>query len=129
MIHVTAIVLRNAKGRVLLCQRKGALSGRWEFPGGKVEPGESEEACIRREIMEELGLTLGALRLLCHMDDDSGGRAIHFAFFEGQLQPENQRQWLNVHADAQWVADEAVADYPLCPADARFWQARMEDMK
>ncbi len=126
MIAVTAIILRNEAGQVLLCQRTGELSGQWEFPGGKVEPGESEEVCIRREIAEELALTFGSLRLIGHMDYAGGGKDIRFAFFEGELQPPTQTPRLNVHTDARWVDAAAVAAYPLCPADARFWRQYRE---
>ena len=57
MILVTAGILRNG-GRVLVCQRKAGdrFGLKWEFPGGKVEAGETPESCLRRELAEELGI-------------------------------------------------------------------------
>lgn len=60
VVLVAAAALVDADGRVLV-QRRGpgdALAGLWEFPGGKVEPGETPEAAVRRELAEELGLQL-----------------------------------------------------------------------
>lgn len=58
--HVAAMALIDPEGRVLLAQRPAGkpMAGMWEFPGGKVEPGETPEACIQREMKEELGVTL-----------------------------------------------------------------------
>ncbi len=53
-IHVAAAVLEHG-GRVLIAQRK---NGRWEFPGGKIEPGETAKEALARELKEELGLTV-----------------------------------------------------------------------
>jgi 8-oxo-dGTP diphosphatase len=60
-IHVMAGVLMDADGRVLLAQRPLGkhLAGSWEFPGGKLEPGETVEEALRRELHEELGITIG----------------------------------------------------------------------
>lgn len=60
LLLVTAAALFDASGRVLICQRPQhkALGGLWEFPGGKVEPGESPEAALIRELKEELDLTV-----------------------------------------------------------------------
>lgn len=57
MKQVTAAVIEK-DGRVLIAQRKtgDALAGKWEFPGGKLEPGETPEACLRRELREEFGV-------------------------------------------------------------------------
>ena len=62
--EVVAAVLTQPDGRVLLAQRPPGkvYAGYWEFPGGKVEAGESVEAALRRELHEELGITIGAAK-------------------------------------------------------------------
>ena len=59
LLHVVAAALVDTGGRVLLAQRPEgkSLAGMWEFPGGKIEPGESPEAALARELHEELGIT------------------------------------------------------------------------
>ena len=66
MLHVVAAVLRDARGRVLLAQRPAgkAHAGLWEFPGGKLEPGEDALAALSRELDEELGIEVVAARPL-----------------------------------------------------------------
>lgn len=58
LLHVVAVALVDADGRVLLQQRPPgrAMEGLWEFPGGKIEPGETPEAALVRELDEELGI-------------------------------------------------------------------------
>ncbi|MBE3637879.1 8-oxo-dGTP diphosphatase MutT [Mangrovicoccus algicola] len=58
LVLVSAVVLVDADGRVLVTQRPEgkAMAGLWEFPGGKVEPGETPEAALIRELQEELGI-------------------------------------------------------------------------
>ena len=65
-IRVVAAVLHAADGRVLITQRPAGKSyaGMWEFPGGKVEPGEAAEAALRRELREELGIDVAGCRPL-----------------------------------------------------------------
>jgi len=66
LVHVIAGVLRDAEQRILLAQRPPGkhLAGGWEFPGGKLEPGETRFEALQRELLEELGLTVTAARPL-----------------------------------------------------------------
>ena len=61
---VIGIVMR--RGKILICQRRqnDALGGYWEFPGGKIEPGESHEQCLERELAEELAIRVRPLRAM-----------------------------------------------------------------
>lgn len=76
-VHVVVGVLRDAQQRVLMAQRRPGkhLAGMWEFPGGKVEPGEQRFAALRRELYEELGVTVIAAQPLIsvrhHYPDNS----------------------------------------------------------
>jgi mutator protein MutT len=65
-VHVVAAAVTDAGGRVLIAQRPPGkhLAGGWEFPGGKVEPGEMREAGLARELQEELGITISTPRPL-----------------------------------------------------------------
>lgn len=65
LVLVSAVALINEQSEVLLAQRPEgkSMAGLWEFPGGKVEPGESPEACLVRECVEELGITIDPVDL------------------------------------------------------------------
>ena len=82
---VAAIIRRN--GRLLLTQRPEGvhLARLWEFPGGKVEPGESLEAALRREIAEELSITVEAGPLYMVSAHQYPERTVHLHFFECRM--------------------------------------------
>ena len=71
-LRVVAAVIYDASGRVLIAQRPAgkSLAGKWEFPGGKLEPGESAEAGLARELAEELGVQLHSCRPLLSLQHD-----------------------------------------------------------
>jgi mutator protein MutT len=68
-IHVAAAVLVDRRGRILIAQRPAGkhLAGSWEFPGGKIEPGETRTAALARELQEELGVTIERPRPLLRL--------------------------------------------------------------
>jgi len=76
--HHVAIALIHHHGRWLVQQRGdgGHLAGAWEFPGGKVEPGESVESALHREVAEEVGIAVTILRPAPPVDHDYGDRRV-----------------------------------------------------
>jgi len=86
VIDVAAAVIRH-DGRYLICRRKpeDTSGGLWEFPGGKREDGETLEACVVREIMEELGCGIAAGPCLAVVDSVYGDRAFRIHFLEARL--------------------------------------------
>ena len=117
-MEVTAAVIRQG-GRFLICQRPrekycGLL---WEFPGGKIEPGESAEDCVVRECREELGVTLRVLGERYAVVQEHPDRVVHLRFFDAEIASGTLTP-LEHNAVAWVTADEAKA-YEFCPADAR----------
>lgn len=119
LLLVVAVALADPDGRVLIAQRPEgkALAGLWEFPGGKIEPGERPEACLIRELHEELGITvkeacLAPLTFASHAYED-----FHLLMplyicrrWEGQVMArENQ--------GLRWVKPNRLREFPMPPAD------------
>ena len=116
---VSAAALIDVDGRVLLAQRPvgKSMAGLWEFPGGKVEPGETPEAALIRELQEELGIDTWAscLAPLCfasHSYDDFHLLMPLFACRKWQGIPSPQEGQA-----LKWVASGNLRDYPMPPAD------------
>ena len=120
LLLVAACALVDADGRVLIAQRPQGkqLAGLWEFPGGKVEKGETPEECLVRELREELGIgtqaaCLAPLTFASHSYDD-----FHLLMplyvcrrFSGIPQPKEGQA-------LKWVRPNRLRDYPMPPADA-----------
>jgi 8-oxo-dGTP diphosphatase len=120
MLLVAAAALVDIDGRVLICQRPEgkALAGLWEFPGGKVEPGESPEACIIRELEEELGIRVAQACLAPFVFASHAYEDFHLLMplylcrkWEGQVTARE-------HSGLAWVKPARLDDYPMPPADA-----------
>jgi len=119
LLLVAAAALVDSDGRVLLCQRPEgkALAGLWEFPGGKVEPGETPEACLIRELDEELGIRVTEACLAPFVFASHGYEAFHL------LMPLYLvRRWegfaaAREHKALAWVKPNDMGLYPMPPAD------------
>ena len=83
-LYVVAAVIR-LDDRYLACRRSPERGGLWEFPGGKVDPGETPEAALVREIREELGVGVRVIRHLTTDDTAVGDRVIRLACYECEL--------------------------------------------
>ena len=115
-VHVVAGVLRDARGRVLLARRTEGrdLAGLWEFPGGKVEPGESPEDALVRELREELGVETEVGAPVACVPLESPGRRLLLDVREVAFS--GLPRGLEGQALA-WVPLRKLSDYPMPPAD------------
>lgn len=119
MLLVSAVALIDVDGRVLLAQRPAdkPMGGLWEFPGGKIEPGETPEAALIRELTEELAIDtaescLAPLTFASHSYDEFHLLMTLFVCrkWKGQPQPVEGGQ-------LRWVRPNALRDFPMPPAD------------
>jgi len=120
IILVAACALVDVDGRVLIGKRPAgkALAGLWEFPGGKVEAGETPEACLIRELDEELGITVAhaCLAPFVFASHDYGDTHLLMPLYLC-------RRWdgfvtAREHEALAWVKPNRMGDYPMPPADA-----------
>jgi 8-oxo-dGTP diphosphatase len=116
-LHVVAAVLRDGDGRVLLAQRgRGAdLAGLWEFPGGKREAGESSLQALRRELWEELGITLDGAEPLIEVPHAYGHKRIALEVFTA-LAWRGEARGREGQALA-WLTPEQLGARPMPAAD------------
>ena len=119
-VLVVAVALIDTDGRVLIAQRPEGtqLAGLWEFPGGKVEPGERPEAALIRELREELGIETKESCLAPFVFASHAYDSFHL------LMPLYLcRRWEGTvvareHAALKWVRPNQLSDWPMPPADA-----------
>ncbi|MCZ6633016.1 MAG: (deoxy)nucleoside triphosphate pyrophosphohydrolase [bacterium] len=116
MIQVTCAILIQ-EGRILAAQRgpEMHLSGRWEFPGGKVEAGESEADCLRREIKEELNLEIQPYKRLPESRLGDGERTICLIPYLCRL--EGGMLTVKEHEQVIWCDPEKLVELNWCDAD------------
>lgn len=116
-VHVVAGVLTDPKGRILLARRTAGrdLAGAWEFPGGKVEPGETPFQALDRELHEELGIRIHSMEALIAVPQQYHNKRIvldvfRISRFSGKAKGlENQA--------LAWSPPEKLSTYPMPPAD------------
>ncbi len=115
-VPVVAAVVRRGDGRVLLAQRpSGAHAGLWEFPGGKVEPGETPEQALARELREELGIGVEVGEVLATVEHRYPHIAIRMTAYACRL-VEGEPRGLHGQAVA-WASPVEMSRYPMPEAD------------
>ncbi len=117
MTRVSAAIIKNSDNEILICQRGpgGSCEFLWEFPGGKIEPGESPEECLVRECREELEIDIEFLDLFEQTTHSYPEREIEFIFFTASLK--KGAPVPSVHNCIKWVLPDKLQDYEFCPAD------------
>ena len=122
-----AIIFNDARDRILIARRnaEGLHGNLWEFPGGKIEPGESPEDCLRREIREELGVTLLHVTPYITVSHEYEPFSITLHTFscligEGTPRPLDCRE-------LRWVRIDQLPDFPLPDADKIIVEKLLED--
>lgn len=100
-------------GQILIAQRaKDAL---WEFPGGKIDPGETPEACLVREIKEELNMTIKVEHLFMKVDGFFRGRNMELYVFHARCLDEYIH--LNVHTHVLWIEPKRMTEFLFVDED------------
>lgn len=119
---IVVAFIENNKGQILITQRASntTYGGYWELPGGKVEHQESPEDAIRREILEELNLSVLEMRFIANFQDDILFHLFHVTKFSGDLS-------LNAHqSDYRWVHQEDLKNFEFPNRNQHFfklWQS------
>lgn len=116
MIDVTAAVI-SKNGLVLIARRaKGKhLEGFWEFPGGKLEPGENPEECLAREIREELKVDIVVEAFLMESIYDYGDKVVRLFAYDAK-HASGQFELIE-HDSILWVSPQELSNFKLAPAD------------
>ena len=118
-IPVVAAVIEDGRGCVLVAQRPPHkhLALKWEFPGGKVDAGESPEAALIRELREELGIDTEIVRPLPRFTHDYGTVVIAMIPFVCRLAPGSAAPHLHEHVALRWVPPTELATLDIAAAD------------
>lgn len=117
IVEVAAALVQDQAGRYLITRRGAGshLAGLWEFPGGKREPGETLEQCLRRELAEELGAEFMIGQRVETLTWRYPEKTVVLHFFQcrlasGQVQPRERQAYA-------WVEPARLSDYEFPPAD------------
>lgn len=116
MVDVVAALIRDGE-RFLICKRPAhkARALMWEFPGGKVEAGESPQDALIRECMEELDITLDVGGLYMQVTHEYPDIQIRLSLYEAVIASGELRG--KEHEALCWILPREIPDYEFCPAD------------
>lgn len=116
MLQVTCAIIVH-ENKILICQRSAAMKMplKWEFPGGKIEDGESKEDCLRREIQEELSIDISISKVLTPVEYQYPDFSLCLHPFVCKL--ESGTVLPTEHAQAVWVDAKDLENYDWAEAD------------
>lgn len=127
IMEVVCGVMRK-ESRVLIARRgKGIHENMWEFPGGKVEPGETKEAAIIRELKEELTIDVEVKDFLVDVMDERDTISIHVSAYLCQII--KGTPILHVHHEYKWVSADELDDYAFEAADQEIIQCVKRELR
>lgn len=124
LVLVVAAAIYDKQGRILLAQRPEgkSMAGLWELPGGKIEPGETPEVALARELREELDILVNPSLLKPITFASHTYHAFHLLMpiyevkhWDGEVRPQEQQ-------GIAWVSPEALSEYPAPEADIPLFQ-------
>jgi 8-oxo-dGTP diphosphatase len=117
-VRVTAGILEE-NGLVLIARRKPGrhMGGKWEFPGGKIEPGETPEQSLARELQEELDVSARIGELLCRASYEGEGVSLELLVY--RVEGFEGSPALREHEEIRWVAPRELRHYDLADSDRR----------
>jgi 8-oxo-dGTP diphosphatase len=120
-IQVVAAVIFDEAGRLLITRRPASshLGGYWEFPGGKIDPGEQPEEALRREIREELDARVRVEERLWQTVHSYPEKTVDISFYRCQLAGQRSPRPVQVAA-MRWVFPGQLDQFSFPPADAAF---------
>lgn len=126
MIKVTAAVIEK-NGKILIAKRRKSdrMGGKWEFPGGKIDLGETPEECLRRELKEELGIEADIGGFLCSCKFKYFKMPLELLVYRashvsGDMHPHE-------HDEIKWVELSALGNYDFVKADIEVVKKLMEE--
>lgn len=111
------VLIRDGEGRCLLLKRSMSSKGnpgKWDLPGGKLDPGENLEQALLRETAEETGLTISLKRVVGAAESEAPGRRVAYLVFEGHI-TSGQVHLSGEHDDFTWVGLKDLEKMDIAP--------------
>ena len=122
-VRVVAAILKRADGKIFATQRgHGEYKDGWEFPGGKIEPGETPQQALIREIREELAAGISVGEILTTVEYDYPAFHLSMDCFRAELLPGEELHLLE-HESAKWLSIEELETLAWLPADVEVVKA------